>query len=295
MPTELVASRTAVLVCQGRAAADGVVAPGLFADPTAWQFLRPTEREAVEQVRSGAAPQGWGARVEFEGVRACAEVVVPRTIAIDEAVRTHPTPQVVILGAGLDGRAWRLSALADVSTFEVDHPASQADKVERVGDLPPLAVLHFVPVDFGRDDLSGALADAGHDGTAATTWIWEGVIPYLNRADVVATMNVVQSRSAAESRVVINYQSPSLAAKLGRLMMRAVSLVARRPDPLAGEPQRSAWTPADMQRLLTDHGFVVRQDDDLLTLAGRLPMAVRQRMSLRNGRVVVADGPLTSG
>lgn len=51
--------------------------------------------------------------------------MVPRTIAIDEAVRARPAPQVVILGAGLDARAWRMKELAGVDMFEVDHPPSQ--------------------------------------------------------------------------------------------------------------------------------------------------------------------------
>ena len=291
MRGERSASRTAVLVCQGRAAAHGSRAPEHFADPTAWEFLRETERTVVEQVTAGTAPQGWGARVEFESVRACAEVMVPRTLAIDEALAAAPTRQAVILGAGLDGRAWRLPALAGVRSFEVDHPASQADKIQRVGTRAPVGTLHFVPVEFGRDDLAAALATAGHDATSATTWVWEGVVPYLDRADVVTTMEVVARLSAPGSRLVINYQSPSLIAKLGRLMMRAMTWVARRPDPLSGEPQRSAWTPADMQQLLAAHGYVVGRDEDLLALAGRLPMPIRQRMSLHNGRVVVADAP----
>jgi hypothetical protein len=59
MSKTLKASRTAVLVCQGRAAADGLVAPGRFADPTAMPLLRPDEREAVEWVRDGAPPRQW--------------------------------------------------------------------------------------------------------------------------------------------------------------------------------------------------------------------------------------------
>uniref|UniRef100_UPI0021BF827B class I SAM-dependent methyltransferase n=1 Tax=Frankia tisae TaxID=2950104 RepID=UPI0021BF827B len=103
------ASRTAVMVCQGRAAAHGRLAPGRFDDPTALALLLPAERGIVEQVRAGDAPAGWGPRLTFEMVRACAEVMAPRTVAIDEAVRqalssTVPaaTAQVVILGAWLD-------------------------------------------------------------------------------------------------------------------------------------------------------------------------------------------------
>ncbi len=88
------ASRTAVLVCQGRAVADGRLAPGRFHDPTATALLRDEERVPVDQVRAGAPPQGWGPRVEFEMVRAASEVMVARTVAIDEAMRSRLSPQV---------------------------------------------------------------------------------------------------------------------------------------------------------------------------------------------------------
>src|SRR6266576_3103389 len=102
-------------------------------------------------------------------VRACAEIIVPRTIAIDDAVRKRHSPQLVILGAGLDGRAWRMTELAGADVFEVDHPASQQDKRERAGDLRPLArSLRYVPVDFTRDRLDVALAAAGHQQSVPT-------------------------------------------------------------------------------------------------------------------------------
>jgi len=74
------ACRTAVLVCQGRAAAHGRIAEGRFADSMAMAMalLRDDERVAVQRVRAGVPPKGWGARVEFEMVRASAEVIVPR-------------------------------------------------------------------------------------------------------------------------------------------------------------------------------------------------------------------------
>jgi methyltransferase (TIGR00027 family) len=224
-------------------------------------------------------------------VRASAEVMVPRTVAIDDAVRARLAPQLVIMGAGLDGRAWRMPELADADVYEVDHPASQQDKRERLGALRrPLAKsLRFVPVDFTRDRLDPALASAGHQDTVPTTWIWEGVVPYLGRAEVAATMDAVRGRSAPGSRVVVNYQSPSLSAGVGRLAARAMTALARRPSPWATEPRRSSWTPTAMRELLDAYGFHVEDDVDLLTLAEGLNLRPRQRGSLRTGRVAVAD------
>jgi methyltransferase (TIGR00027 family) len=288
MSKTLEASRTAVLVCQGRAAADGLVAPGRFADPTALALLRPGEREAVQWVREGVAPRQWQQRVDYETVRASAELMVPRTVAIDDAVRAHPSPQMVILGAGLDGRAWRMPELAGVTVFEVDQPATQQDKRDRAAGLsgiPPT----FVPVDFGRDRLGEALATAGHRADRATTWIWEGVVPYLTEAEVAATVTALSARSAPNSRLIVNFQIPATSARLGRLAARALMASTGRPSVWAKEPWRSTWTSAAMAGLLARHGYAVTQDQDLLETAGVLATPIHRRRSLSNSRVMVAD------
>jgi methyltransferase (TIGR00027 family) len=284
------ASRTAVVVGQGRAVAHERLAVGRFSDPTAMGMLRDDERVVVERVRAAAPPAGWRDRMDFELVRACGEVMAPRTVAIDDAVRDRPNAQVVILGAGLDGRAWRMAELADVVVYEVDRPASQQDKRDRVGDLRPVAKsVHFVPVNFGKDDLASTLAAAGHDAHSPTTWIWEGVVPYLTRRQVATTVRMIGDLSAPGSRLVVNYQAPAFTAAAGRLAMRAFATIARRVSPLSGEPNRSSWTPRAMAQMLDRAGFSVIRGRDLFTIAGELSMDVHQSRSLRSGCVAVAE------
>ncbi|MFJ7150698.1 class I SAM-dependent methyltransferase [Streptomyces sp. NPDC100445] len=284
---ERTASRTAVLVCQGRAAADGRLGAGRFADAVAVRLLRPPERIPVDEVRAGTPPRGWAARTAYEGVRACAEVLVPRTVAIDDAVRGHRAPQLVVLGAGLDSRAWRLPELAETDVWEVDHPASQRDKQQRLAEAGTPAVLArsvtFTPVDFAADDLGGALRAAGHDASVPTTWLWEGVIPYLAPAEVRAAVRAITGRSAPGSTLVLNYQSPSAKAAAGRLIARVLNSSLT-----AAEPWRSLWKPRAMAALLAEHGLRVVSDEDLLTVAERLEVGARGVMSLRSGRVAVA-------
>jgi methyltransferase (TIGR00027 family) len=288
METDL-ASRTAVLVCQGRAVAHGRLAVGRFDDPTAMRLLRDDERRPVETVRGGEPPRGFADRMEFERLRASAEVMVPRTVAIDDALLEPANPQVVILGAGLDGRAWRMPDLATADVFEVDHPASQRDKRDRLGSLPCMArAVHFVPVDLSVADLDAALAAAGHVHDVASTWIWEGVIPYLTNGEVTATLEVISSRSAPASRLVVNYQAPSIAATVGRLFARSMTILTRRDDPTADEPRRSSWTPATMHRLLAANRFAVLRDHNLDELAEGLRLDITNHRSLAAGRVAVA-------
>jgi methyltransferase (TIGR00027 family) len=251
-----------------------------FADPTALALLPEEARLQAERFRSGAPPGSLRERVAHAALETRAKMMVARTVAIDEAIRGAGSQQVVILGAGLDGRAWRMAALADVTVFEVDHPDSQREKRARASTLTHVARdVRFVPVDFARDRLDEALASAGHDPACATTWVWEGVVMYLERPDIEATLRVVEARSAPGSRLVVAYHSRSLIRQFvgfffGRL----------------GEPFRSAFTADEMRTLLGRFGFAVAQDDDLASIAGRLSaeLAGATRV-LKDLRIAIAD------
>ncbi|HEX7160526.1 class I SAM-dependent methyltransferase [Actinomadura sp.] len=289
------ASRTAVFVCQGRAVADGRWAVGRFSDPVARQLLRPEELKPVDAARADAAPGPDGGRERWavESVRACAEIVVPRTVMIDDTVTSAVTDgdckQVVLLGAGLDTRPWRLPALETATVFCVDHPATQADAQARASELSPVTRhLVFAAVDLTTQPLDAALESAGHDRTAPTVWLWEGVVPYLRKADVATAATALARRSAEGSVLVVNYQTPSLTAGLGRGLANLVARIGRIETPTADEPWRSAWTPAGMAELLAARGFAVEQDADLLQLAHDLGSPAKHSRSLRNGRVAVA-------
>jgi len=253
-------SQTAVMVAAARAAAHGKTPLAAFADPAALTLLPADARQRVERYLEGIPPKGLGERLQRSMLEGRIKMMVPRTVALDEAIRAAASRQLVILGAGLDGRAWRMPELADTIVFEVDHPDSQRRKRERAAALKLAARdLRFVPVDFTRDRLEDALAAAGHDPAQSTTWLWEGVVMYLERADIEATLRVVQARSARGSRLAILYTSPSL-------LRKAVGLVLG----LIGEPFRSAFSAGQMRSLIEGFGFSVLHDDDLASIATRL-------------------------
>ena len=274
------ASSTAVLVCQGRATADGRYAVGRFSDPVARELLDPADHVVVDRVRADRVPTEAADRVAYEMVRRTGLTMVPRTISIDAAIRGHAAGQLVLLGAGLDARAWRMPELAGATVFEVDHPASQQDKLRRIGGLVPMAG-RVVPVavDLAAERLGPALESSGFDRQAVTTWVWEGVVPYLTAGDVRATVAQIAELSAPASRLVVNYQAKSLPTSLMRVAMRLL---------LAGEPWRSLWRRDQLRSMLSDNGFDVTSDNDLLTLSEGLALPPGNNGSLRNGRVAVA-------
>jgi methyltransferase (TIGR00027 family) len=182
-----------------------------------------------------------------------------RTRAIDEALREAVRGglrQLVILGAGLDARAWRMPELAEVRVYEVDHPSTQAYKRARVGSRPAEArEVRFVAVDFARDSLEDALKAAGHDADAPTFWLWEGVTPYLRVEAVRSTLAAVAGRSAAGSRIAVTYGTPR-GSPLGPAAMR----VARVGFRVIGEALVGLFTPEAMRAELATASYRLLED-----------------------------------
>jgi methyltransferase (TIGR00027 family) len=114
--------------------------------------------------------------------------------------------QVVILGAGLDTRAARF-AHPGVRFFEVDHPASQADKLARLATVPgyPIDCATYVACDFEHDDFVDRLVAAGFDAASPALVVWEGVSYYLPEAAVRATLRRTASALHPRSILVFDH------------------------------------------------------------------------------------------
>ncbi|GAP12995.1 methyltransferase [Longilinea arvoryzae] len=126
--------------------------------------------------------------------------------------------QLVILGAGFDSRAYRFDLSGRVKTFEVDHPATQADKLEKVrrifGSVP--AHVTYVAVDFNTQSLADRLLSAGFDPARTSLFIWQGVSMYLTPAAVDATLDFVVRNSAPGSAIVFDYLYREALEEAGR-------------------------------------------------------------------------------
>jgi methyltransferase (TIGR00027 family) len=126
------------------------------------------------------------------------------------------TVQVVILGAGLDSRAYQDGMLQEmVKIFEVDHPATQASKMARVkkilGKIP--VNVAYVPVDF-NDETLDKLTAFGFNRSLRSLFIWEGVTYYLHAEAVDYTLSWVGANAAPGSAIIFDYQylsAPNLA------------------------------------------------------------------------------------
>lgn len=131
--------------------------------------------------------------------------------------------QVVLLAAGLDMRAFRLSWGHKARLFELDLPdvlAFKARVLSRVGATPRCA-RRVVPADL-RGDWPAELVRAGYTPGDCTAWLIEGLMLYLTPAEAGCLLAAVTELSATRSRLSFEH-SPSAASGL---MKRAGAMPA---------------------------------------------------------------------
>jgi methyltransferase (TIGR00027 family) len=182
-----------------------------------------------------------------------------RTAAIDEAIvraLSSGACQVVLLGSGLDARAWRMPELATASVFELDRRGAHAYKDKRLGAFPSKARRHrLVAIDFERQSLAEALSHAGFDPALPTIWLWEAVAVYLTHEAIAATLDAIRDLSSAGSTFLATYTRPNLGQG------SSVTLHWRIAARMVGEPVRGEMATDTVRRDLDARGFDVVADE----------------------------------
>src|SRR5262249_2206310 len=115
-------------------------------------------------------------RYPYEGVPPMTHQPAARTTFYDAALERHlpGVDQLVILGAGLDTRSYRLLPQAHVRCFEVDTPKTQAFKREMLRRaLVDASRVTYVPANFQVKDWFDQLVEAGFKPDRPTFFLWE--------------------------------------------------------------------------------------------------------------------------
>ncbi|MFI8306208.1 class I SAM-dependent methyltransferase [Streptomyces sp. NPDC085927] len=213
----------------------------------------------MQQVPDGDANPLWGRFARYFGLR---------TRVLDDFLLRSVQAgarQVVLLGAGLDSRAFRLDWPAGCVVFEIEREGVLSFKHDVLSGLSatPKAARVPIPIDL-RADWVGALTDAGFDATAPTAWLAEGLLFYLPRAtethliDTVDRLSTGGSALAFEVKIekdLLEYRdSPLYTATKEQIGIDLLNLFDGEPRPdSAGDLADKGWstsvhTPFDFTR-----------------------------------------------
>ncbi|NLH47227.1 MAG: SAM-dependent methyltransferase [Myxococcales bacterium] len=187
---------------------------------------------------------------------------IARTRLIDDLLRAavgEGIRQVIILGAGFDCRAFRLAELAACRVVEVDHPATQAlkrERLARIGQAVP-ATVTFHEADLKRQDLREVLQTAGLTPGKPSFVLWEGVTHYLGEAGVDATLRTLAAVCEPGSRLVFTYLHGGLLD--GSVPFEGAHISK---EQVAGDGEPWVWgmVPEKMPAFLAERGFRLLAD-----------------------------------
>jgi methyltransferase (TIGR00027 family) len=261
-PTE--PSRTALMVARQRAAHQLLDHGAILDDPFAMKILCEDEEDVLQFAK--VHPLASVGRLLTAARSRIAEDALSK--AVENGIR-----QIVILGAGLDTFALRNPHGArQIRIYEVDHPATQAWKRQRLAEaqiaLPPWLIL--VPVDFERDDVREKLAAAGFQQNSPAFFTWLGVVPYLTEDAIASTLNYVSS--IPNSEVVFDYMEPP-----GAFSEEIKRTITERTEELEKMNERwvSRFEPVGIAALLRSHGFCAIEDINFQEIASRFGRSVQ--------------------
>jgi methyltransferase (TIGR00027 family) len=257
-------SHTALIPARQRAAHQVLDHGSILNDPFAMKILREDEKDVLQFANQH--PLASIGRLFTTARSRIAEDALSR--AVERGIR-----QIVILGAGLDTFALRNPHGArQIPIYEVDHPATQAWKRQRLAEaqiaLPSWLIL--VPVDFERDDLGEKLVAAGFHENSPAFFTWLGVVPYLTQEAIGGTLGYMSS--IQNSEVVFDYMEPPEA-----FSEEIRGVVMARTEQLEKTEERwaSRFEPAGIAALLRTHGFCDIEDISFQQIASRFDRVVR--------------------
>ncbi|WP_421106823.1 class I SAM-dependent methyltransferase [Streptomyces sp. NEAU-S77] len=281
--------QTALMVAAARAI-EAHRPDALARDPYAEHFVRAAGRASAnwpvrpQQVPGGDADPLWGRLGRYFGLR---------TRVLDDFLLARAragTRQVVLLGAGLDSRAYRLDWPPGCTVFEIDQEPILAFKHGVLDGLrdAPRAERVTLAADL-RSDWAGALTAARFDPAKPTAWLAEGLLLYLPSAAERLLVETVDGLSAAGSALAYEVKlgtesaavrdSPVYSAARLRIGVDLLALFDGEPRPdTAGDLTARGWS------------TTVRTPFDFTSRYGRGPRPERHD-ALAANRWVFAHAP----
>jgi len=135
--------------------------------------------------------------------------VAVRTRFFDDFLTASQMGQVVLLGSGLDTRAYRLPWTSEVAVYELDHAEVLAYKAELLQGTSPSCKHHLIAADLTQP-WQDKLLSAGYSPTSPSIWLLEGLLMYLSEVQVHRLIELIADLSTDESQLgldLINVKS----------------------------------------------------------------------------------------
>jgi methyltransferase (TIGR00027 family) len=273
----LTASRTALSTALMRAAHGRLDPNPLLDDPWGDRLVPDSAREALYQsaldrMDEAGRAQAVGRRdavvdAVLQKSPAYANVILRSRYTEDALKRAveHGVRQYVLIGAGFDSFALRRPDFSKpLQIFEIDHPATQALKLQRIADcgitLP--ASVHFIAADLSQKSVAEALSGSAYQRDIKSFFSWLGVTMYLTREANLATLGSIASCAPAGSELAFTYME----ARVLLEQSEAFKAIQARVTAM-GEPFLSGFDPATLSQQLRDCGLELLEDVDGETAA----------------------------
>lgn len=220
-------------------------------------------RAHIAKTRPGWTPEVDVLDLALRANAAYADIIVRSRYVEDalEAALRGGIDQYVIVGAGFDSFLCRHPAWAEgVTVIEVDHPATQRFKRERLaacGVVVPSGG-HFVETDLSSETLDAALTRSPFRRNRPAFFAWIGVTMYLPREANLATLRAIATSTSAGADVVFSYVdevafAPGAASDADFKRLRAEVAAA-------GEALVSGFDPAGLRDVLSGVGLALIED-----------------------------------
>ncbi|MGG1608810.1 SAM-dependent methyltransferase [Bacillus wiedmannii] len=164
--------------------------------------------------------------------------------------------QYIILGAGLDTFSFRHRELENkIEIFEVDHPYTQAFKIQRVKEIEYEIPnnLHFISMDFTKDFSKQKLVNEGFENKK-TFFSLLGVTYYLTKEELSSLIENLFEMVPEGSSIVFDYPDENLFTEKG-LSNRVENMVKM--AAVGGETMKSCFSYTEMEALLEKAGLLI--------------------------------------
>jgi methyltransferase (TIGR00027 family) len=229
---------------------------------SARDMIRNAALERMDAAARGAAMAAPDKIVDASLRRSPAyENVIMRSRYTEDALQAavgRGVRQYVLVGAGFDSFVLRRPAYAaNLEIFEIDHPATQGLKLERIAELGislPESV-HFIASNLSTESVTAALARSPFRSDQPSFFSWLGVTMYLTREANLATLHAIAGCALPGSELVLTYSDEALFDSTSERFQALQSRVTA-----MGEPFLSGFDPRSFATTLRQCGLQLLED-----------------------------------